>query len=59
MRFGSVLFGLVNDTEASVFGFYPLRLTTGKNQTPNPSEPRFIYQNQTMNPPKPSENPEI
>ena len=28
MRFSSVFFGSVNDTEASVFGFYPLRSTT-------------------------------
>ena len=27
MRFSSLLFGSVNDTEPSVFGFYPLRST--------------------------------
>ena len=32
MRFGLVLFGLVNDTEASVFCFYPLRVTTDENK---------------------------
>ena len=31
IRFGIIRFGSVNDTEASVFGFYLLRSTTESN----------------------------